>query len=329
MDSLRSILHSVRNFLLSIFNKEFLIFLFFLALSGTFWLMMTLNDTYEKEFEVPVKITGIPKNVVLTSDETDSVKVVLRDKGIVLLGYMFGDRLPQLNINFQTFPHGYESLTVSSSDIQRLLQHHLSAYTKITAIKPDKVEFTFNHGIRKKVPVRWRGRVLPEHMYFISNVSYWPDSVEVYASKKKLESIKAVYTETLNYANFRDTLNVEARLEHIDGAKIMPPKVKIRFYTDVLTEETISDIPVVGINVPDGKVIRTFPAKVAVKLVTGVSHFRTLQASDFLVVVDYNEIAAHPSERCNVYLKKVPQGITRATLLTTQVDYLIEEENAQ
>lgn len=33
-------------------------FLFFLVLSGIFWLMMTLNETYEKELPVAVRLTG-------------------------------------------------------------------------------------------------------------------------------------------------------------------------------------------------------------------------------------------------------------------------------
>ena len=45
----RSLLRMVRDFLFSTANKEFLIFLFFLALSGIFWLFMTLDETYEQE----------------------------------------------------------------------------------------------------------------------------------------------------------------------------------------------------------------------------------------------------------------------------------------
>ena len=67
----------VRKFLFNQLNREFLTFLFFLALSGTFWLLLTLNETYEREFKIPVKVVNIPKNVVLTSDETDTVRVVL------------------------------------------------------------------------------------------------------------------------------------------------------------------------------------------------------------------------------------------------------------
>lgn len=309
----------------SIVNKEFLIFLFFLALSGIFWLMMTLNETYEKEFVIGVKVTNVPRNVVLISDETDSVKVTLRDKGIMLLSYLYGKEPQQVSVNFKTYARANGTVSVPSSDIQRLLYQQLDASTKITSAKPEKVEFEFNYGLRKRVPVRWQGRVLPEHLYFISDVSYSPDSVDVFASKEKLDSIKTVYTEHLNYANFRDTLTVSSMLQKMKGVKMVPDKVKVTFYTDVLTEESIDDIPIVGINVPEGKVIRTFPAKVSVKFVTGVSTFRRLSAADFSVTVDYNEIVAHPSDKCEIRLRKVPHGISRASLNVNKVDYLIEE----
>jgi hypothetical protein len=80
---------TVRNFLFSKANREFLIFLFFLALSGVFWLLMTLNETYEKEVTVPVHITDVPTDIMLTSDEVDTVKVTIRDRGIMLLSYIW------------------------------------------------------------------------------------------------------------------------------------------------------------------------------------------------------------------------------------------------
>ena len=78
------IYRGVRNFLFSQMNKQFLIFLFFLILSGMFWLMMTLNETYEKEICVPVRLGGQPKNVVVTTEMVDTVKVMVRDKGYTL-----------------------------------------------------------------------------------------------------------------------------------------------------------------------------------------------------------------------------------------------------
>ena len=72
--------------------------------------------------------------------------------------------------------------------------------------------------------------------------------------------------------------------------------------------------------------LRTFPSKVRVNFVAGVEQIKTLREDEFSVIADYLEIEQKPSEKCNIYLRIVPQGISRATLSTKQVDYLIEEE---
>ena len=316
----------VSDFVFSNTNKDFLVFLFFLGLSGIFWLSLTLNETYEREFSIPVSVVDIPKNAVLTSDEVDTIKMTIRDKGIVLVAYQYGDYLNRLRIPFKNYTRNNGSGSVPASELQKLVYQNLVSSSKITACKPDKLEFFYNYGTHKKVPVRWSGRVIPEELYFISRVDYSPDSVTVYASDEKLDSINIIYTETLNYANFRDTLTITCQLAKLKGVKVVPDKVKINFFTDVLTEENIEGVPIQGINLPEGKVLRTFPAKVTVSFVTGVSVFRNLRPEDFTIVADYNEIKRHPSEKCRITLKNVPPGISRARLDVTLVDYLIENE---
>lgn len=104
-------------------NKEFLIFLFFLVLSGIFWLMMTLNETYEKELPVAVRLTGAPGNVVMTSEMSDTVRVTVRDKGFMILSYMSSNKLKPITLNFNAYAnkqsgHGQVPL----SDVQRLVR---------------------------------------------------------------------------------------------------------------------------------------------------------------------------------------------------------------
>lgn len=319
----------IRNFLFSKINKELLIFLFFLILSGIFWLSLTLNDTYEQEFAIPVAIIDVPKNAVLTSDEIDTVRITIRDKGIVLAAYHYGDYLKNISIRFKNYTRNNGTGFVSAQDMQKIVYQHLLSSSKIISTKPEKLEFYYNYGTKKQIPVRWSGRVIPEELYFISRVEYSPDSVTVYASDAKLDSINIVYTEQLNYANFRDTLVVNCQLSKIKGVKMVPDHIKVSFFTDVLTEERIEGIPVQGINMPEGKILRTFPAKVTVSFVTGVSVYRNLRPEDFHVVADYQEIKQNPSEKCRIYLKDVPAGISRAKLETTLVDYLIESQTEE
>ena len=70
------------HFLFSWVNREFFIFLFFLAVAGIFWLLTTLNENFEQEVKIPVKFVHVPKNVVLTSGEDDTLRFTVRDTGV-------------------------------------------------------------------------------------------------------------------------------------------------------------------------------------------------------------------------------------------------------
>ena len=65
---------------------------------------------------------------------------------------------------------------------------------------------------------------------------------------------------------------------------IVPSEVKVTFCPDVLTEESV-EVPIQAVNMPQGKVLRTFPSKVKVIFTTGASMFRSIQAANFNVIV--------------------------------------------
>ena len=137
----------IREFFFSKANKELFLFIFFLVLSGIFWLITTLNETYEKEFTIPVSISGIPKNAVLTSEETDTIKVTIRDNGFALFTYQFGDvLLKKIRPSFQTYSRHNGMGVIPASDLKKLVAQQLSSTSVITAVKPDKLEFYYNYG---------------------------------------------------------------------------------------------------------------------------------------------------------------------------------------
>ena len=84
MENMWRALEKVRNLLLRILNKQFLIFLFFLILSSVFWLIMTLNETYEKEMTIPLRLAGVPRKVVITDEPDSVVRFTVRDKGYMI-----------------------------------------------------------------------------------------------------------------------------------------------------------------------------------------------------------------------------------------------------
>lgn len=326
MRSFSNILHIVRNFLFSRLNKEFLIFLFFFALSGIYWLMMTLNETTEREYDIPVQLTGVPRNAVITGDIPDTVHITVRDKGFTLVAYTFSGNLRPITVRFGTYAddatgHG----VVPVADVQKQVQAQLYGSSKLLSVKPGNFDFYFTYGASKKVPVVFRGRITTRKSYYLAHTEFLPSTVTVYASKQQLDQLKSVEIEPFNMRNLQDTIHRNVCIKKIRGMKVVPQMVRLAVYPDVLTEEAI-EVPVTAINMPPNMVLRTFPSRVAVRFTVGASLFRTIKENQFCVVVDYNELSANSSDKCQLQLRSVPRSVSKARLDIDEVDYLLEQQ---
>ena len=326
MHSLQNIFKTVRNFLFSSLNKEFLIFLFFLALSGSFWLMMTLNGTYEREFDIPVRLVGTPRNAVITGELPESVHVVVRDKGFTLATYEYGRRFHPLSFKFSTYADEDKgSGFVPVADVQKQVLAQLYGSSKLLSLKPDRFDFYFTYGSSKRVPIVFRGKITTSKSYYLAHTEFLPAMVTVYANKQQLNQLKFVEIEPFNLRNLQDTIHCNVRLQKIRGVKMVPNTVRLAVYPDVLTEETV-EVPVTAINMPPGMVLRTFPARVTVRFTIGASLFRTISPEQFRVVVDYDELSSNPSDKCTLELRSVPRTVSKARLDMPKVDYLLEQQ---
>ena len=316
----------VGNFLFSSLNKEFLIFLFFLLLSGAFWLMMALNETYEEELKVPVRLVGMPRNAVMTDEPADTVKVTVRDKGFTLVTYKYGHWFRPLTFKFATYAnedqgHG----AIPAADIIKQVQSQLYGSSKLLSVKPEKLDFYFTYGASKKVPIRFRGKISTSKSYYLAHTEFSPMMVTAYANKKVLDELKYVEIEPFNYRNLQDTIRRNVRLQKIRGVKLVPSTVRLSVYPDVLTEESI-EVPVSAVNMPAGMVLRTFPSRVTVRFTIGASQFRMIRPEQFNVVVDYQTLAENPSDKCTLQLRSVPSSVSKAKLELDEVDYLLEQQ---
>ena len=323
----------VRNSLLLIVNKQFLIFLFFLMLSASFWLILALNETMERELSVALHVGRVPRNVVILADVPSQVKFVVRDKGFVLANYIYGGELKPINIDFQNYADGKGRASVSGADLQKMVYQQLYKSSKIVAMKPDKLDLSYTFGSPKKVPVKFSGNIIPASGYYLSHVSYKPDSVKVYAPHPLLDSITTIYTVRQHIGNIKDTVVVNVPLRRIAGGKCEPSAITMTLCPDILAEEKV-EVPIEAINLPEDKILRTFPQKVEVHFVVGVNRLRTMPISPetkqllprgFHVVADYTTIADRHSDKCRIMLSAVPSGVRNAKLETTEVDYIIEQ----
>lgn len=316
-----------KDFLLSDKSREFFVFLVFFFIAAGFWLLQTLNNDYETEFSVPVRLKNVPEDVVITSEPVPELRVRVRDKGTVLLNYMLGKSFYPVILDFADYKSNNTHVKILSSQVQKKVTAQLNASTVLLSMKPDTLEYYYSTGESKRVPVKLQGRVEAGLQYYLPDTIFTPDSVVVYAPAGVLDTITAAYTQNLQLEDISDTLRRQVGLEPRRGVKYVPASVNLVLPVDMYTEKTV-EVPLKGVNFPADKELRAFPSKVQISFQIGVGRFRQVTAEDFHLVVSYEELVRLGNNKYTVKLKKLPEGISHVRFNPEQVDFLIEQVSA-
>lgn len=316
----------IRNFLLSNNSRELLIFVFFLFVSFCFWGLRTLNETYQSEVRIPFRITGIPKDVIITSGIPDVIVAKVEDRGTILLNYAVGDRFNVITLPYSSMTVKGNQLSIPPQDIQRLVNARLNSTTKIVSMLPETFDFMFAKGAGKRVPVVSKSAVDTHNRYYISSVNFHPDTVVVYAPPALLAKINTAEIESISMQGVTENFSRNVSFVVPKGVKVVPEQVQMDVIVDMYSEKTI-EVPVVGINFPEGKQLRTFPSKVKVTSQVGLKAYKRLSANDFIVSIDWKDILKADGDKVKPTLKVLSADVNHARVSPSVVEYLIEEKS--
>lgn len=322
----RKYLLKIKDFLLGKKNREFLIFLFFFALSAAFWLLQTLNDTFQTEITVPLKLKNVPSNLTITSELPKEVRVSVEDKGGILMKYLYAQPLTPVLLDFNNYETAGLAgrVEIKDAEVKKSVVSQLFSSTKVLNIKPDTLEFFYNRGLKKTFPVMLNGVIEPAQQYYLRSVQAKPDSVVVFAPAAVLDTMQAVYSQTFYKSGLMDSEQIAVPIRPIRGAKFIPDVLQVDIDVDVYTEKTV-EVPVDGVNFPANKDLRTFPSKVQVTFKVGTKSYKSITADDFVLVVTYEELMRNQSSKIPLHLKSVPEGVSAVRIHPAEVDYLLEQ----
>ena len=321
-------IQKIRKFLLSNKCKECLVFLFFVLVSFAFWMLQTLDNVYQTEFKVPLRLKNVPKEAVLTSELPNEVRVRVEDRGTVLLNYMLGRTFFPVSFDFNDYRDKGTHVHISSAELLKKVAAQLNVSTHLISVRPDTLDFIYTMGKAKKVPVRLNGEVRAGLQYYVSHIGFVPDSVIAYAPQEVLDTLTAAYTERVDLENVADTLHKRVSLQKLKGVKFVPAYNDLSVYVDMYSEKTV-EVPIVGINFPANKVLRTFPSKVQVTFQVGLMHFKEISSEDFFIGVTYEDILKTNGDKLLLTLKSVPDYVSHARIIPASVDYLIEQTEGE
>lgn len=318
-------IRKIRLALLSSKARETLVFLFFLAVSYGFWLLQTLNESFDIRLQVPLRLTEVPENVVITTPLPSQITVSVHDRGTSLVRYLRSRELKPVEVDFTAYDNGASSARVQIplQDLQRAVQSQLDATTHIQSIHPDTVEYYYNRGLAYRLPVKVIGKVTTTPQNYLVGLQADPDTLTVYAPVQVLDTMSAVYV-SVAMSGLTANTTVKAAPRYMKGMRYEPSHVKVTALVDYYTEKSV-EVPIIGLNFPGDKVLRTFPGKARVTFRVGSSQFSRYTADNFVLAVTYEELLQNPSPKYRLHLKSLPEGVSNVRIVPQEIDYLIEQ----
>lgn len=316
----------VKVFLLS---RDTFIFLFFLGISAIFWLVMSLNKTYETRISIPITYLNTPQDIELTVDLPSHIVVKIKDKGTILLTYA-QTRFSPLVVDFSQYNmHGAQDKwsIPTTSTFDKEVKELLNPTTQMLDFYPPVIEIEKRTLSQKKVAIVPRAHLSYARQYYPSDsLQLYPDSTTLYGIKEVLDTIQCVHTHLIEASDLNDTLTTTARIDIPDNCKANPAEINmvapIEFYT-----EGKQMVPVKVTGVPKKMRVRTFPSEVEVTYMAGFSQFKSIIPADFTVTIQYNDLISSNQTTERLQLEQYPPFVIKPKLNPDRVKWIIEFVN--
>ena len=307
------------------FSKDVLSFLLFLILSASFWFVNVLDKVRETTIDIPIRYVSVPQNIEFTNNVPISIKVSVRDNGKELLNYSRKNNKPiAIDFNRQFYQNG--TIVVSADEIRQVLIRYLSPTTAITQIQPDSLVVAYRKLETRNVRVQLEKHISLAHQYVLDeNIVVEPSQVAVVGAGMLFDTLSFVKTNVLELHNLKDTVTRVVKIKPIAGLRFVPDEVKVKLNVERFTEKRIV-VPVTVINCPDDIVLRIFPSQVELSFNVPMSRFSTINVNAVRVLFDYGQLNGDNKLKHTLKIENNEPLIRNLRLLTSDVEYLIEEK---
>ena len=268
-----------------------------------------MSDTYEASIPFTVELQNVPQEIRVTSPPPGQVTI---------------SRKRLIGLDCTQFSMGQGRASYYTQNLKDTLSGVLPSSVTIRQIEPDSI--TFRYMVQKAVvlPVRYGGSFDSHDQYSLERVIFEPDSVMALVPIDKSGIYDAVYVSVGNLSLTTDTINLKTTLRPLTDVILETSEVHMTVVSQQFTEKSI-EVPVTGVNFPDGVTLRAFPSRVPLIFWVKMADFEQVTADDFRVVIDYNDIEGRDVDRAELHIYSQPANVTNVRLQIPDVGFLMEE----
>ncbi|MDR0412700.1 MAG: hypothetical protein LBH61_02695 [Dysgonamonadaceae bacterium] len=306
--------------------KELLVFLVFVALAFSFWVLQYFQQKVEREIEVPIHYSNIPKDIILNDTLPGKFTLKLVDKGSVFLMYFLNKKEASIPIDLKDVPLNNTFYTIDKPALNTYIRDFLSNTTQLVSFKPEKLRINYSPLEKKEVPVILAGKIEAATGYiFTDSIAVKPSRTWIYGNKNTLDTLQYIATETVKEESVQKKLDLTLRLKAPQGVRLSTEKVRISGNVEEYTEKKF-ELPVVCYNSPEDVRVRFFPSTVEVICRIALSKYSDANANDLDTGVDYQDLSRNQGTNISLLLNRKPHWLIDYRIIPDKVEYLIEQK---
>ena len=301
---------------------RFQFFLFFVLLSFTFWISTKLSNTYTVDQSFSINWINVPKGIIPHSNNKE-INASITASGIDILIYRLINK--SLNISLERGKFDSKIGDVSIENQQFSIQNQFFGNTKLNFITPKSLDFDFSILDDKVVAVLPNVQINLRAGYLSDTpIKILPDSILVRGPKSILDTLGSIKTKYIKVEDVYENLTKKISLQLIPEIQLSESSANIKLSVSRYSEKEFT--LVIGlINTPKGIRVKLFPPKAKIKATLPLSVLRNVKASDFNLVVDYNDIEKKDSEKLQLKMIEQPPSIKKIIFDPQRVNYLIRK----
>lgn len=307
-------------------HRKVRVFLIFLVCSFGAWLISRLSQTYTHTVDFNLAFTHMPENRVLLDPPPDEIGVRIRANGFQLLGYQLSPRT--VEIDLRDARDSRKGAYISPQAYREQIERQLGQGIGMLQIPSDTIFMNFQQLRSKTVPVRVVATLDFAQNYMLDgDLVVEPAQVHLLGPSEEIDSIAEVHTEPLALSDLKTDFQHELGLVEADTyrhTEFSQDRIQVsgrvfRF------SETVVEVPVEVVGVPEGIEIQTFPETVGVLCKGRIEGLKDLRPADFHLVADYSAPEAETG-RLMLSLTAHPERVYEAQLLESSVEFIIRRE---
>jgi YbbR domain-containing protein len=282
------------------------------------WIVVNLNRDFNVTLELPIQITGVSDDMIISSDVPDTILVGVTGEGWNLISIY--NNPPRVLLNSQTN---------NEINVADQIRNQTTALNELNILQvdPSFISIETEPKDEKMVPLVNRVAINPREQYgVIGEAVLTPDSVQITGARSMLETISVWTTRELSLNDVNEDINRDIPLTTAENGLIIEPVTATLSASIAEFTEAEVRVPIRTRNLPSGEAVTFNPSFVTVLFDVPIEQYSMVEGTrPFIAYVDYSVLQQDNTGRISpsIEVQEVDYNLRLRTFQPPRVSYFM------